>query len=73
MSAVPACRRSPAPRAPVSDAAGREGDVGQVGMGARRRVFVLGDAPLMLRFVRDARPAAGWTALPKGDSGGWSG
>jgi DNA-binding response OmpR family regulator/signal transduction histidine kinase len=33
----------------------------------RRRVLVLDDDPLMLRFVRDALTRAGWTALPTGD------
>ena len=33
----------------------------------RTRVLVLDDDPLMLRFVRDALAAAGWTALPTGD------
>ena len=33
----------------------------------RRRVLVLDDDPLMLRFVRDALARAGWTALPTGD------
>ena len=33
----------------------------------RRRVLVLDDDPLMLRFARDALAAAGWTALPTGD------
>ena len=33
----------------------------------RTRVLVLDDDPLMLRFVRDAIAAAGWTALPTGD------
>ncbi len=35
--------------------------------GERARVLVLDDDPLMLRFVRDALAAAGWTALPTGD------
>ena len=35
--------------------------------GGRRRVLVLDDDPLMLRFVRDALASAGWTALPTGD------
>ncbi len=33
------------------------------------RVLVLDDDPLMLRFVRDALAAEGWTALPTGDPG----
>ena len=33
----------------------------------QRRVLVLDDDPLMLRFVRDALARAGWTALPTGD------
>ena len=33
----------------------------------RKRVLVLDDDPLMLRFVRDALASAGWTALPTGD------
>ena len=33
----------------------------------RTRVLVLDDDPLMLRFVRDALAAAGWTAVPTGD------
>ena len=35
--------------------------------GERTRVLVVDDDPLMLRFVRDALAAAGWTALPTGD------
>ena len=35
----------------------------------RKRVLVLDDDPLMLRFVRDALASAGWTALPTGDPG----
>ena len=35
--------------------------------GARRRVLVLDDDPLMLRFVRDALTPQGWTVLPTGD------
>ena len=35
------------------------------------RVLVLDDDPLMLRFVRDALAAAGWTALATGEPGGW--
>ena len=44
-----------APRQPAL--AGRE----------RTRVLVLDDDPLMLRLVRDALAAEGWTALPTGD------
>ena len=33
----------------------------------RRRVLVLDDDPLMLRFVRDALARAGWTTVPTGD------
>ena len=33
----------------------------------RRRVLVLDDDPLMLRFVRRALARAGWTAVPTGD------
>ncbi len=33
----------------------------------RRRVLVLDDDPLMLRFVRDALASEGWRALPTGD------
>ena len=35
----------------------------------RKRVLVLDDDPLMLRFVRDALAGAGWTVLPTGDPG----
>ena len=38
--------------------------------GARRRVLVLDDDPLMLRFVRDALTPQGWTVLPTGDPRG---
>ena len=38
--------------------------------GQRRRVLVLDDDPLMLRFVGDALASAGWTALPTGDPAG---
>ena len=35
--------------------------------GERTRVLVLDDDPLMLRFIRDALAAEGWSTLPTGD------
>ena len=54
----------------AADEAAASGSGGPVRSKSRRertRVLVLDDDPLMLRFVRDAIAAAGWTALSTGD------
>ncbi|WP_428276367.1 response regulator [Candidatus Palauibacter sp.] len=48
-------------------ASGAGGPVRSTRRRGRTRVLVLDDDPLMLRFVRDAIAAAGWTALSTGD------
>ena len=56
---LPAAADEAAPPGAAPPLSGRE----------RKRVLVLDDDPLMLRFVRDALASAGWTALPTGDPG----
>ena len=49
------------------EAAMRTGGPERAAPGGHRRVLVLDDDPLMLRFVRDALASAGWTVLPTAD------